>query len=154
VPTHHINSPLPLDDRGDRHLLVACRYFALELLTTADGEGGRGSTTRGRPGGDSFHLLTVLAETATIEWAGGRADGAFVEAGPGGTVLVPAALDRYHLTLPPRCRVLRAFVPDLTADVVAPLRTRGVDDTLIAQLGGGFPPHNDILPLLRGESGT
>ncbi len=134
--TRHHTKPLAFDDRGERTALTACRYFALELL---------------RPDGDmpvtldggTFHLLAVLSGSVTI----GCPDAAPVEAGTGQSVLIPAAAG-YRLAAPPDCRLLRASVPDLKADIIAPLRARGIPDTEIAQLGGGWPDRNDLLPLL------
>lgn len=141
APTQHITTPQALDERGERLLLLACRHFALELLAPV-GAGDLALDTA--LDGESFHLLSVLAGASTIAPAGG----APVEATLGQTALLPAALGAYRLIVPADGRLLRAFVPDLVADVVAPLRARGVPDDRIAQLGGGFPRGNDLLPLL------
>ncbi|MDP9371794.1 MAG: class I mannose-6-phosphate isomerase [Chloroflexota bacterium] len=135
--TTHTIAPQPLDDRGERRLLLACRPFALELL---EPEGGL------RLAGDAgtFQILTVLAGTVAIAAPGQKP----VKAGTGRMVLLPAALADCELTPTPGCHVLRAYVPDLAADVVTPLRARGVPDERIAQLGGGWPDRNDLLPLL------
>lgn len=137
-PTHHHSAPLALDERGERTILTACRYFALELLQP------RGPLPAALDGG-TFHLLAVLSGAVTIACPGADP----VEAGVGQSVLIPALVADYLLTPTGDCRLLRSTVPDLHADVIAPLRSRGIRDEQIAQLGGGWPDRNDLLPLLR-----
>jgi mannose-6-phosphate isomerase len=72
-----------------------------------------------------------------------------VQAGQGQTVLLPAAMQAYRLAptqLP--CTLLKAYVPDLQADVIAPLRAAGYDAAAVEQLGGSDAEHNDISELL------
>ena len=138
TPAEHTTRPQALDDRGERALLVACRYFALELR---------------RPQNDSvlatdgttFHLLTVLAGQLRIHTPGSPP----IDADPGRTILIPAAPGHHRLEATAEARVLDAYVPDLARDVLAPLRARGVPDAEIAGLGGGVPASNDLLPLLE-----
>lgn len=125
---------------GERRFLVACRYFAWERLAVR--QAAEAQALR-----DTFHLLAVLNGSAAIrfgpggEWA--------VEAQAGQTVLVPAALAQYGIApLDGECTLLRMYVPDLRADVVAAMRGAGIADARIAQLGGSETAHNDLLPLL------
>ena len=141
--TRHHTAPLAFDDRGARAALTACRYFALELLRPD----GTMSVTLD---GETFHLLAVLSGGVTITYP----DAAPVEAGVGRSVLIPAAAGGYRLAAGSDCRLLRASVPDLQADIVAPLRARGIPDAEIAQLGGGWPDRNDLLPLLDAVRGA
>ena len=138
TPAEHTIRPQALDDHGERALLVACRYFALELRRPQNG----GVLTTD---GTTFHLLTVLAGQLRVHAAGSPP----IDADPGRTILIPAAPGEYRLEATAEARVLDAYVPDLARDVVAPLRARGVPDAEIARLGGGVPTSNDLLPLLE-----
>lgn len=137
---HHTIPPQPLDDRGERTILVACRYFALEAREF----GGAQTLTLD---GATCHLLTVL--TGELEIADGRGGAATVALGQ--TALLPADSGAVRLEAAPGARVLDAYVPDLARDVIAPLRARGVPDKAIARLGGGAAKGNDLLPLLAGR---
>ena len=143
TPDEHTISPQPLDDRGERALLVACRHFALELRRLRDPQAGGVIATDG----GTCHLLTVLAGEAQLHTPGESA----LAAGPGQTVLLPAAAADYRLEATADARILDAYVPDLVRDVVAPLRARGMPDAEIARLGGGVPAGNDLLPLLNAK---
>ncbi|HET8628188.1 MAG TPA: class I mannose-6-phosphate isomerase, partial [Thermomicrobiales bacterium] len=137
---HHVIPPQPLDDCGERRLLVACRYFALEARDFAAAQ----------PlalDGATFHLLTVLAGRLEMTDEGGEATA--VELGQ--TTLIPASAGRVRLEATPGTRALDAYVPDLARDVIEPLRARGVPDEAIARLGGGAAKGNDLLPLLAGR---
>ena len=125
---------------GERHFLVACRYFAWELLVVR-------TAARELPLDDKFHILAVLAGSASISF--GPSGEWNVEAHTGQTVLVPAALERYGIVpLGAECRLLRMYVPALRSDVIEPLRRAGFEDARIAKLGGPLADHNDLLPLL------
>lgn len=140
-PTWHRTTPQALDDHHARTVLTACRYFALELLQPRQ-------SLDVALDGTTFHLLAVLAGTATLTSAGTDP----VSVNTGQSVLIPASAGKYRLTGMPDCRLLRSYVPDLLADIIKPLRERGVTDDQIAQLGGGWPDRNDILPLLNAGS--
>ena len=125
---------------GEQHFLVACRYFAWELLVVRQ-------AARELPLDDTFHILAVLAGSAAITFGPAREWTCEVHAGQ--TVLVPAALERYGIVpLAAECKLLRMYVPSLRAGVIEPLRRAGVEDARIAQLGGPVAAHNDLLPLL------
>ena len=56
---------------------------------------------------------------------------------PGQSILLPAALGQVDLEPSPSCSMLKAYVPDLESDVVAPLRAAGVSEELIRGLREG-----------------
>lgn len=117
------------DENATIHVLGACRYFAALLL---DVQGGLRRPTQGR----SFHLLLARAGSVVVS-AGNES----VSLQPGRAVLVPAGVDYYQIE--GDSLVLDYFVPDLTADVVAPLRDAGHSDDAIARLGGALS-HSDL----------
>ncbi len=127
-------------EQFNRHYLVACRYFVLELLDLHDP----------RPEfrlNDRFHILSVIEGGVRIAY--GRELKQDVVANTGQTVLVPAALEAYGLSsMGANAKVLRMYVPDLRRDVIEPLAAAGYDAATIARLGGLVPMHNDLLPLL------
>jgi mannose-6-phosphate isomerase len=105
--------PLPLGP--GRELLVACSYFALERWSL---EAAQSLTTN--PG--TFETLTMIDGAAQLEWSGGALSLAL-----GDSVVVPAALGDVRLQPAARATLLRAYVPDLEQDLLAPLRARGLD---------------------------
>lgn len=108
-----------------RHLLTACRYFALERLRIpADA-----SVHLENPG--SPQVVTVLSGAARL--VGGEHDLA-LHAGSSG-VIWPAESGAELNTTEPGV-VLRAWVPDLMRDIVELSRAHGAEDTVIATLGG------------------
>ena len=122
-------------ERFDERFLVACRYFAL-TLSEFDGRVD-GFSTDGK-----FQILSVIGGAADILFGPGFASR--VQAGQGQTVVLPARLGAYAISPPKTCKMLRAFVPDLRADVVAPLLRAGYDSVTIARLGGAIAEHNDL----------
>lgn len=110
--------PLPLGP--GRVLLAACRSFAFEAL--------RGAQRLAADGG-SFDVLLAVEAPATLAWNGGERTLALGEA-----LMLPAALGCYELLS--AGTVLRAYVPDLQAHVVAPARAAGWSHSDVSQLGG------------------
>jgi mannose-6-phosphate isomerase len=117
-----------------RHLLTACRYFALERIALPAG----GAVAVGGP--DSPQVVTVLAGSA--ELVGDAVHP--LEAGASGVVWPAEAPARLRATSP--AVVLRAWVPELSA-LVAEARRSGVDDAAIADLGGAT---GDLVAALEG----
>ncbi len=123
----------------DERFLVACRYFALTLCEID-------RRVEGEATNDKFQILSMIDGAAEIYF--GPKFASSVSAEQGQTLLLPARLGAYAV-LPARpCKILRAFVPDLRAEVVAPLRQAGYDATTIAWLGGSTAEHNDLLRLV------
>jgi mannose-6-phosphate isomerase len=119
-------TPLPLEQDDTRLLLVACPYFALERWTL---RGERKLATD--PG--SFEILTVIAGTFNLGWAG-----EIVHLRRGDSVVLPAALGAYTLCVAAEngadCQILRAYVPDLKGGLIPSLRAQGSAEERIAQV--------------------
>jgi mannose-6-phosphate isomerase len=143
--------PLSLPGSGtavQRTMLCACRYFAVELLEfsgldgddertphTGDArallaESGRKNAVDLRRARQSMRGIVVLEGEAAV-----AANGHIAVAGKGRSVVVPASLDDVALGTSGPARVVLVYEPDLEADVVAPLRSRGYSAGQIAQLG-------------------
>ena len=110
---------------GRRHLLVACRYFALERIALPSG--GQIETAASA----SPQALTCLRGAVTVAAGAGAA-----MLGAGGTSVVPAQATPAHLAASAPAVVLRAWVPDLPMEVVAPARRSGATLDAITALGG------------------
>jgi mannose-6-phosphate isomerase len=125
----HKVAPLVWQEPGcTRTLLVACQAFAAEMLQVQ-------SEALERPGGECFHLLTVLEGAGSVRYGPSLAEG--IQLDRGDSVLVPAGIEQYQLRageIP--LTAIKAWVPDLLQDVVVPLRERGIADERIVQLGG------------------
>jgi mannose-6-phosphate isomerase len=144
-------TPLTLHGNGTgtrQTMLCACRYFATELLELEGRPGGRlaGSTAspahaalmeagasaaidlrRARP---SMRGIVVLDGEAMVS-----AGGSVVTAGKGRSIVVPATLQDSALGTRDRARAVLVYEPNLTVDVVDPLRGNGYTREQIAQLG-------------------
>ncbi len=130
-PEHKIRPVEMAGDGGQRKMLCASEHFAAELLRVE-------SSLRERTGGACFHILTAFEGS-------GRVQG--VELCCGESLLIPAAIDEYRIEADEPLLAIKAWVPDLMADVVEPLRQQGVPDEVIAQLGG-IARHSDLARLL------
>lgn len=120
---------------NERRYLIASRYFALEEWRLH-----RPWTVASQR--DRFSALTAIEGEGVIDYAGGQE-----EYRAGHTMMIPAAMGAYRLLPRQPSRLLCSYLPDLAADIVAPLRAADCPDAAIAALGG--PPHaNDLLPLL------
>ncbi len=124
----------------DEDYLVACRYFALtdcQIDQRVDA-----LSTNGK-----FQILAITQGAATILFGPGLASS--VSAGRGQTLVLPARLGAYSILPVTPCKILRAFVPDLKQEIVAPLRKAGYDAATVARLGGSIGEQNDLAPLLQ-----
>ncbi len=106
---------------GERHLLAACRYFALERVALPAG----GSLRVSHPGSPS--VITMLKGGATI-------DGMTLESGSSAVVWPSAATATLSATSPTIALV--AYVPDFAADILEPARRAGAERRAIVSLGG------------------
>ncbi len=117
--------PVRLTDGANaRTFVFACQHFALERLDLAE------RAYVGAPG-RRFEVLTVIEGRADVTGAG-RTE----RLAPGQSCLLPASLSDATITPAPAAAVLRAYVPDLVRDIIAPLRAAGIADDAIAALGG------------------
>ena len=123
-PPRGVIPALPLN--LTRRLLIACRQFALESWMLDDAQ-----AAATEPG--TFEILTLVGGGATMGWAGEE-----ISLKRGDSVVLPASLGRYSLQ--PRsaaggsgAHILRAYVPDLEVELMAPLRALGFDAGRIAE---------------------
>ncbi len=107
----------PLDLEEGRELLVACPYFALERLTVP----GRVSW-RTRP--TSFEIWSLISGEAEV--AGERL-------AVGDSLVAPACLGGFEVAGAGPATLLRCYVPDLEADLLASLRRMGYAEDRIGQ---------------------
>lgn len=115
-------------DTGERRVLAACRYFALERISIRAGE--RMETTAvGSP-----QVFTVISGEATL-----RGNDTELIAGRGSSVVVPAAVPTVTVTAAERTTVLRSWVPDLPLEIIGPARRASVSDTALAAIGVTTP---------------
>jgi len=108
-------------DAFDRHILVACRYFAFERWDIR-------ATTRIELN-ERFNIVTLIEGAAEIVCASSRANAA-----RGQTILLPAQLGTCSIV--PRttpCELLRMYVPDVHAEIIEPLLRAGYRATDIAR---------------------
>ena len=120
-----------------RTIAVACEHFVLERLDLA---APYSLTLDGR----RFVVLTTIEGRAEV-----RCEAGCETLAAGNTCLLPASLGEVTIHPQGRASLLVSHVPDLSADIVAPLRGRGIADEAIAALAG-VTRRNPILPLLRG----
>jgi mannose-6-phosphate isomerase len=120
---------VPMDLGGERRLLTACRYFALEQLVLGTGE-------------EEILQLAVRESPQVLTCLQGEVDvtakTARVPLAMGETMVIPAACSgsRVHATVP--SVLLRAWVPDLMHEIVRPAQAVGAPDDAIAALAGGL----------------
>lgn len=117
--------------------LLACRYFALERWDLAE-------PLALAPDGQRFHVYSVVNGHLTLRY-GDQVEHLVA----GNSFLVPAEMAPLCLWPEGQAVVLRAYVPDLMANIVAPLRAEGIADADIAGLGGATRL-NHLAPLLAG----
>lgn len=119
---------------------VACRYFAVEEYVFENH-----STITLQPK-TSFIVISVLS--GSINLYTGTTN--IYPYSKGQTVLIPAAACHSAdiVEADANSRILLTTVPDLKSEIIHYLRTMGVSDERIAQLGGN-PAHNDITVLLN-----
>jgi mannose-6-phosphate isomerase len=122
--------------QGWQRLRVACRYFAMEEFSWQ----APVSTTLSNRG--SFSTVMVLDGELVIESTAGR-----TTLHKGQSALLPAQLQKPGLSTSARAHFLVSWVPDLANEIVAPLRTQGVDAAAIVRLGGNGNS-NDIAALV------
>jgi mannose-6-phosphate isomerase len=115
--------PVELDEA--RTLLTACRYFALEKLTLDDDHG------MALVNDQSPQVVTLLSGAVRLK--GAEHD---VDMTPGSSGVVwPATTPAMLMAREPSV-LLRAWVPDLLADIIEPARDAGVSDEQIIALAG------------------
>lgn len=122
-------APLPIAAAaGRRHLLAACRLFALERIALEPGE----AVDAAAPG--SAQAVTCLDGGVDV-----IVNGDPIAAAAGETVVVRADAQRARIHATGSARLLRAWVPDLATEVVGPARAAGHPDDAIVALAGPLP---------------
>lgn len=117
---------------GRRHLLTACRYFAVERIALARGE----AITVAASG--SPQTLTVLRGGIMAATGAGE-----LPLHGGDTAIVTAACATVNLSATAPAIVLRTWVPDLEREVMTPALTAGHGVEQIMALSGSLP-HLDV----------
>ncbi|SDF66627.1 type I phosphomannose isomerase catalytic subunit [Sporolituus thermophilus] len=111
-------------DGSAKTYLVAQQHFAVELY---DVDGAVEETADG----SRFYVFTVIEGDGEIRYDGRQT----VPVCAVETVMIPAALGSYCLA--GRFKALKAYVPDLIADVVTPLKAAGYsNDEIFCRVGG------------------
>lgn len=120
IISYQVDTPV----RGRRSMLCASPHFAVELLEL-DGPADLARARR------ALRAAVVLEGQVTI-----RGDGPEVAtATMGQSVALPASMRRIIAEPEGAARLILAYIPDMQADVIAPLRAAGYGDADIAQLG-------------------
>jgi mannose-6-phosphate isomerase len=118
------SAPLPLrTSAGRRHLLSACPYFAVERIAFAFGETSFATTS------ESPQTLTVLRGSVNVATEAG-----VVQFSSGETAIVSAACGSVRLTATAPAILLRTWVPDLVAEVIASALAAGHSARQVAAL--------------------
>jgi mannose-6-phosphate isomerase len=107
-----------------RTFLIVCQHFALERLDLT-------TSYVLAMDGEHFKVATVIEGTAALRCASGTEHLA-----NGQSCLLPADLGQVTIQPQSEAALLIAYVPDLETDIVAPLRSHGVEDQAIRALGG------------------
>jgi mannose-6-phosphate isomerase len=139
--TWHDNHKIPaatLDesDSYTRVFRVASRHFALEEYQF------HREADIPLPAKKSFRVVTVCKGDVSL-----RSGSLVHTVHKGETVLVPERLPELRATAPSGARFLLSSVPDLTAEVVDPLRAQGASSDRIVRLGGN-PATSDLAALV------
>jgi mannose-6-phosphate isomerase len=135
----HFGSPhggpaKPLEVAPGRAIHGACRYFATETVAV-------GGPWRRETGGQSFHILLAKTGGLSVE-----AGGASRSLSRGEALLVCG--EQTAFTVTGEGELLDFYVPDLEADVTAPLLAAGHAREDIVRLGGD-PQHSDLAGCAR-----
>ncbi len=131
-PTTPYVQPLNLPmEGGQRRMLCACPHFAVESIELH----GTVNLRRTRP---VLSAVVVLEGEVTLRGKSGEA----VTCRKGQSAVIPASVVHPTATGSAPTRFLLAYLPDLAADIIAPLRAAGYDAASIAQLGDVGPIGN------------
>ncbi len=126
-------SPVDLGGHTQRHILAACRYFALERVVLSRGMSFESYAP------DTPQVMTCLDGVVDLATAGGM-----VTLRAGETAVVPAVTSRSCLQTTATGTVLRAWVPDLAADIIRPADAAGATAEEMTCLAGPLPDLRDM----------
>jgi mannose-6-phosphate isomerase len=99
---------------GSRRWVLACRYFALEVLVLSKIASFTGSPER-------VETLSILGGEGRVETEAG-----WMAYRTGDTWVIPPGVRNYRLAPEERSRLLKFYVPDIERDFRSPLAERGV----------------------------
>ncbi len=135
-PSFHpeVISPIDLGGNHERQILAACRYFAMERVAL-----GRGTHCEVYAP-DTPQVLTCLSGAVDVVTAYGS-----VTLQAGETAVVTANTSRSCLQTMAPATVLRAWVPDLAADIIRPAGAAGAAPEDIARLAGPLTDLRDMV---------
>jgi mannose-6-phosphate isomerase len=126
--------PLTLEEKGHRHSYrLACSYFALEHYAYERQE------EIILPAKQSFRIVTVLCGRLELKFPAGAA-----ELSAGMTALLPALIRDVRAIGVAGTELILSSVPDLQAEIITPLRNRGIPLNDIVAIGG-VREYNDLI---------
>jgi mannose-6-phosphate isomerase len=126
--------PLTLEEKGYRHSYrLACGYFALEHYAYDRQE------EIILPAKQSFRIVTVLSGRLELKFPAGAA-----ELSAGMTALLPALIRNVRALGASGTELILSSVPDLQAEIITPLRNRGIPLNDIVAIGGARE-YNDLV---------
>jgi mannose-6-phosphate isomerase len=111
------------EGKNRRAYLLACRHFAVQLLTLE--EQAEEST-----GAKRFESLMIVNGDAVIR----TKQGDETPVSTGDSALIAACLGDYTIVPSTRCALLKIFVPDVEAEIVGKLRTKGIAEETIRRV--------------------
>ena len=116
--------PVKVGEDSQKRYMIANPYFAIEIYDV-------NGTVSENADGSKFYIYIFTGGAGEILYAG---DSLAVKRGE--SVLIPASLGNY--TLKGNFTALKAYVPDLAKDVVAPLKTAGYTEEEIYEKVSAF----------------
>lgn len=119
-------SGLTYDAAGSRECLAACRYFATEKLVIA--------APVQLPTDGRFQILIGIQGEASLE-----SNGYSLRLCSGEAAVIPAGAATFTINPVFNSALLRAYEPDLSQDILAPLGARGFSEEQLSQVC--FPDH-------------
>lgn len=129
--------PVTLDISGNEYrYLCACAHFAVCEINCSNPLSLASDPS-------CVWILSAISGSGLIRF--GQERNLSIEAGA--TIAIPANMGRFIVEPATRLRLVKAWVPDLWADIVEPLRSSGIGDSTIVSLGGAGE-NNDISKLL------
>ena len=123
APAYHDLPRLEFEeDFGSRRFVVACRYFAIEVLAVER------RYTFPAPA-DRVESLAVVTGEGRVETGRG-----WMAYAPGQTWLIPPGSEPYRLVPEENSQLIRFYVPDLDRDLRRPLSARGAGADMIRKV--------------------
>lgn len=110
------------EGENTRTYLVICPYFATEKIDIQQ-------TSHEKTNGEKFDIIMVIEGKGTISYDGGEEN--FTA---GDSFLIPACMGDYSIAGP--CSVIKSYVPDVHADILIPLKERGISEDELKKIGG------------------